>query len=391
MTEGELQNKSALIHSFKVLFNTAPLVVRSPARINLIGEHTDYNLGFVLPAAVNKFIYVAMQKRDDFKLHFYADEFKDDYRASIEGKLESSNKLWPDYLLGVLDEFKKRGHTLTGISAYITGNIPKGAGLSSSAALECAFAYGINELFKLGYSRMELAGIARAAENYFVGVKCGIMDQFASIFGKNNNLIKLDCRSLTFDYVPFSASDTALVLFDTRIKHSLASSAYNKRREECLTGVELVKKRVPMVNSLRDVTEDMLLKYVYPIDQTIYRRCQYVVSENKRVEKACDDLISNDLISFGSRMYQTHEGLRDLYEVSCYELDLLVDIVKTHDAVLGARMMGGGFGGCTINLIKKEQVNRIIDSVCKAYESRTGLHLRIYPVVITNGTEKMKS
>lgn len=374
-----------LAKQFRDLFDTEPLLVRSPGRINLIGEHTDYNHGLVLPAAINKNIYVAIQKREDEEIHLFSGHFGEIYQTSLQS-VKPSGKLWPDYILGVVDEIQKSGHQLKGFNAIFDGDIPQGAGLSSSAALECATAYGLNELFGLGYDRLAMAKLSQAAENKFVGVKCGLMDQFASVFGKKQHLIKLDCDSLDYEYIPFLAKDITIVLFDTQVKHSLASSAYNERREQCEAGVAMIRKHISTVSSLRDTTEEMLLQYVKPLDGLVYRRCTYVVSEIKRLQDACEDLKKNDFEQFGKRMFETHAGLKDLYEVSCPELDVLVDFVKNKPEVLGARMMGGGFGGCTINLVKTAAVEDLILKTAAHYKIAMGKELQTYVAQIEDGT-----
>jgi galactokinase len=370
---------------FLELFNQEPLIVRSPGRINLIGEHTDYNLGFVLPAAINKAIYLGIKKREDQLIKIHSLDFNDDFQGDLN-EIKSSDKLWPDYLLGVVEQIQKKHQIPNGFNIVFGGDIPPGAGLSSSAALECAMAFGLNHIFNLSYEKMDLVRLAQAAENEFVGVKCGIMDQFASVFGQQNQLMRLDCRSLEFAYVPFQADDIQIVLFDTRVKHSLASSAYNERREQCEQGVKWIQEIHPEVKSLRDASEEMLLTHVKPKNQKIYERCNFIVSEIQRLQDACNDLENNDLQSFGKRMFETHFGLKDLYEVSCDELDLLVDLVKDNPNVLGARMMGGGFGGCTINLVKTEAVDDLIAQVSKSYLAKTGSEMLNYIVKIENGT-----
>ena len=374
-----IQNK------FKELFGQEALIIRSPGRINLIGEHLDYNMGFVLPAAINKAIWLGIQKREDDGIGLHSLDYDDDYMTSLLN-IAPSGKLWPDYILGVVEQIQKKHSLKHGFNLVFGGDIPPGAGLSSSAALECATAYALNELFVLDYEKMDLVRIGQAAENEFVGVKCGIMDQFASVFGKKEHLIRLDCRSLEYAYVPFNTKDIKILLFDTRVKHSLADSAYNQRREQCEKGVKLIQKFHPEVKSLRDANQDMINSYVKIVDETVYRRCTYVVSEITRLLNGCEDLEKDDLISFGKRMFETHAGLKDLYEVSCNELDLLVDLVKENPGVIGARMMGGGFGGCTINLVKSEAANDLIKKVSDAYLSETGTEMLVYEVAIEDGT-----
>lgn len=373
-------------NKFKELFGQEALIIRSPGRINLIGEHLDYNMGFVLPAAINKAIWLGIQKREDDEIRLHSLDYGDNYDTSLLN-IAPSGKLWPDYILGVVEQIQKKHSLKHGFNLVFGGDIPLGAGLSSSAALECATAYALNELFGLDYEKMDLVRIGQAAENEFVGVKCGIMDQFASVFGKKEHLIRLDCRNLEYAYVPFHTKDIKILLFDTRVKHSLADSAYNQRREQCEKGVALIQEFHPEVRSLRDVSQEMLDNIVKTEDETVYSRCTYVVSEIKRLLNGCEDLKKDDMISFGKRMFETHAGLKDLYEVSCKELDLLVDLVKDNPGVIGARMMGGGFGGCTINLVKAEAANDLIKKVTDAYLSETGTEMLVYEVAIEDGTE----
>lgn len=370
---------------FKELFGQEALIIRSPGRINLIGEHLDYNMGFVLPAAINKAIWLGIQKRDDLEIVLYSIDYDDNYQTKLY-HISPSGKLWPDYILGVVKQIQKSHSFKQGFNIVFGGDIPPGAGLSSSAALECATAYALNELFGLDYEKMDLVRIGQAAENEFVGVKCGIMDQFASVFGKKDHLIRLDCRNLEYVHVPFDANGVKILLFDTRVKHSLADSAYNERREQCEKGVALIQQFHPEVSSLRDASQKILDTYVKNTDETVYRRCSYVVSEIRRLLEGCEDLEKNDLPSFGRRMFETHAGLKDLYEVSCKELDLLIDLVKDNPDVIGARMMGGGFGGCTINLVHTEAAETIIKSVSDAYLKETGTEMLTYEVEIEDGT-----
>ncbi len=370
---------------YQTLFDDVPLLVRSPGRVNLIGEHTDYNSGLVLPAAIDKNIFLAIGKRDDQEIHLYSLD-QDETHISAIDRLERSPLLWPDYILGVVQQLVKRGYQLNGFNLVFGGDIPQGAGLSSSAALECATAFALNELFSFGIQRLDIALISQSAENEFVGVKCGLMDQFASVFGKEQQLIKLDCQDFSHEYIPFNTPDLRIVLFDTQVKHSLASSAYNERREQCEYGVSLIQKHHPEVKSLRDATLAQLEQFVKPVDEVVYNRCFYVVSEIIRLQDGCNDLKADDFAAFGQRMFATHDGLQHLYEVSCAELDILVDLVRDHDAVLGARMMGGGFGGCTINLVNADAVQEVVDTVTKAYEEKTGKKAQAYIANISTGT-----
>lgn len=370
---------------FKNLYDAKPLLVRSPGRVNIIGEHTDYNEGFVLPAAIDKAIYFAISKRDDELIRLFSAEFNDVY----EGKLsvvEKSEKHWANYILGVVDQLQMRGHQLHGFNIVMGGDVPIGAGLSSSAAIECATAFAMNELFQLKIDRLDLVKMAQLAEHAFAGVKVGIMDMFASMFGKKDSAIKLDCRSLEFEYVPLRMQGIKILLLNTNVEHLLASSEYNTRRHQCEKGVEYVKPHFPEVKSLRDVTMEMLDQFVAPKDDIVYKRCKYVVKENIRLLSACDDLKKGDISALGKKMFKTHEGLSKEYEVSCKELDFLVDQVKNNPAVLGARMMGGGFGGCTINLIREESINNLISEITKAYKLTMQKDLSFYIAQTEDGT-----
>ncbi|RZK19245.1 MAG: galactokinase [Pedobacter sp.] len=372
--------------SFRNIFNTEPVLVKSPGRINIIGEHTDYNDGFVMPAAINKAIYVAVSKRDDHEIHLYSESYQQKHVSSLDN-IEKSEKGWANYILGVADQIKKRGYNFTGFNLYLDGNVPLGAGLSSSAALECATAFALNHLNGLGISQMDLALISQKAEHEFAGVNCGIMDQFASVFGKKNHAVMLDCRSMKYVYIPLNLEGYKLVLLNTNVKHSLADSAYNKRRLQCEQGVAWVKAHFPKINSLRDVSVGMLDEFVKPKDLDIYQKCRFVVEEIERVVKAADQLANGDLVALGELMFATHEGLSTNYEVSCKELDFLVNFVKDFDGVLGARMMGGGFGGCTINIVRDERIDVLIEQVKISYKKEFNLDLDAYVVETGNGSE----
>jgi galactokinase len=361
-----------------------PILTRSPGRINLIGEHTDYNNGFVLPAAIDKAAFISLKVRPDEKVLLTSRDFKETWSTTL-GTLSRSEKGWPNYLLGVVDQLLKAGEALSGFEVEVWGDVPAGAGLSSSAAVECAMLIALNEAFRLGMDRMSMAKMAQQAEHTFAGVKVGIMDPFASLFGKAAHVIRLDCRSLEFEYVPFHNEGYQLVLCDSGVHHSLAGSEYNVRRQQCESGVALVAAHHSNVHSLRDVTLAMLDAYVAPADALIYRRCKYIVEENARLIAACKDLEAGHLEAFGAKLYETHEGLSHLYEVSCPELDFLVNEARKHKAVLGARMMGGGFGGCTLNLVEESAVPAWIDSMKKAYQEQLGKDLKVYVANISNG------
>ncbi len=369
---------------FKELFEGTPLLVRSPGRVNLIGEHTDYNMGYVLPAAIDKAIYFAMSARKDNQCRIYSLDMNDSVEFDIHC-LERSGKPWANYLIGVIDQLAKAGYCCGGFNCVFGGDIPIGAGLSSSAALEAGLAFALNTMFKFGIDKMLLVKMAQRAENEFVGVQCGIMDQYINIFGEKDNVLQIDCRSLGHKYYPFH-HDVAIVLFDTCVKHSLASSEYNRRREECSEGVEIIRKSYPEVTHLRDVSMSLMLEFKGRMGEIIFRRCKYVVEENERLLNACAALERNDLKSFGRYMYQSHEGLSNNYGVSCAELDFLVSLVRDDAGVYGSRMMGGGFGGCTINLIDRDAVEGICAKVTLGYKNKFNIEPKVYVTSISSGT-----
>lgn len=361
------------------------VMVSSPGRINLIGEHTDYNNGFVLPAAIDKAAWFAASLREDEEIHLYAYDLNEKITVTIHDLKPIGDINWPNYMLGVVAQFVKKGARVTGFNAVLTSDIPMGAGLSSSAAVECATASALNELLKTGFDKLTLVKMAQLAEHEYAGVQCGIMDQFASIFGKKNKLIRLDCQSLEYAYYPLEMEGLAVVLLDTNVKHALASSEYNVRRKQCETGVALIQNKYPEVKSLRDVDMDMLNACVSRED-IVYSRCKYVIEEKQRLLDACASLEKNDTVTFGKKMFATHDGLSREYEVSCRELDILVEAVSNDPDVLGARMMGGGFGGCTINLVKATAVDDLIKRLTPVYNQKTGLDLNAYIVSLEQGT-----
>ncbi len=378
----------ALKEKFLTTFESQPSLYRAPGRINLIGEHTDYNNGFVLPAAIDKAIYFATGKNMLHKLRLYSVDY-DEYCEIGLNELKKTETHWANYLIGVAVQFQKRGLTPGGIDCVFGGDIPQGAGLSSSAALECGFAICLNDQYNFGIADSELILMAQKAEHEYAGVMCGIMDQFASIFGKKNHVMKLDCRSLDYEHYPFTTSDADIILCDTKVKHSLASSEYNIRRAECEKGVEIIQHKYSHIQSLRDVKPQMLEEVKTLMDQNVYLRCHYVIHEILRVENACQALLRNDFTTFGKLMYETHHGLSKEYGVSCRELDILVDIALRDTQMLGSRMMGGGFGGCTINLVRKEGTKKFISTVEKEYKKKTNIETEIYRVKIADGAGKI--
>jgi galactokinase len=379
--------KSLFIENFGY---TPQIVAKSPGRINLIGEHTDYNLGFVLPAAIDKAAYVAIARRDDQLVRLFAKDLGEHYQVDINLLPENPGH-WSAYVLGVADQLQKLGKTLSGFDLVLTCDVPTGAGMSSSAAVECATAFALNALYDLQLERLDLVRMAQKAENEFVGVKCGIMDMFASVMGKDAQVIQLDCRDLSYQYFPLNLGDYKIVLFDTGVKHSLAGGEYNLRRQQCEQGVAVLKERFSEVNSLRDATLSMLdEQFRAAVSPTVYNRCLYVIEENMRLEEGCALLMQNDIHGFGKQMHGSHKGLSELYEVSCKELDFLVDLSKQEEAIAGARMMGGGFGGCTINLIESSAIDDIYERFSKQYQSAMGRQLNMYVTLPSEGSQLIK-
>jgi galactokinase len=377
-------------NKFRQLFKKKPLLVRSPGRVNLIGEHTDYNEGFVLPAAVDKAIYFAVAPGDGETCVLHAHDLGESHQFDLRN-LGKSGKRWPNYLMGVVDELQKAGGKLGGFDCVFGGDSPIGSGMSSSAAIEAGLAFALNKVFGLGLAPLALVKLAQKAENEFVGVHCGIMDQFINIFGRPRSVLKLDCRSLDYKYYPFEREDLRVVLCDTLVKRELASSEYNVRRQQCESGVRLLARYEPSLKSLRDVSLELLKAHGPQFDPVVYKRCDYVIRENIRVEQACADLDKGDFYSFGQRMFGSHEGLRHHYEVSCRELDVLVDAASGVKGVLGARMMGAGFGGCTINLVEDWAVEALKEKAVQVYRAEFGKEPKVYISALRSGTETIES
>ncbi|GGG52056.1 galactokinase [Hymenobacter glacieicola] len=365
------------------------MVVRAPGRVNLIGEHTDYNQGFVLPAAIDKAIYFAVGLSGTSIIRLYSHDNQQLYTTEA-GPVEPCTILWANYLLGVVAQFQQRGIAVPGFDCVFGGSIPMGAGLSSSAAVECGLAYALDALLHTNLDRMTLAHLAQKAEHEFALVQCGLMDQFASLFGQAGQVVRLDCRSLQYEYFPFDTRAAQVVLCNSGVKHSLASSEYNLRRQECEQGVAVLHRHYPHVQSLRDATLPQVQARWAELGDVVYRRCRYVVEENARVEAACQHLLAGDLRAFGREMYASHAGLRDDYQVSCRELDVLVAAAQQAPGVFGARMMGGGFGGCTINLVAPDQVDSFIAHQTAAYQQQLGLPLETYQTTIVSGVDTLE-
>ena len=373
---------------FRTLFGDTYRVYTSPGRINLIGEHTDYNGGFVFPGAIDKGIYAAIQANGGDKVRVYSL----DYEAMSEFGMREEDlpqEAWARYIFGVVREIQKRGYRINGFDAVFAGDVPLGAGMSSSAALESTFAYAINDIYRLGIEKMELARIGQATEHNYCGVKCGIMDQFASIFGKEGHLIRLNCATMEYEYFPFHPEGYKVVLLDTCVKHELASSAYNKRRESCENVCAHITKRHNDVKFLSDATMDMLEEVREEISEEDYMRAKYVIGEKQRVLDVCYALERGDYVTVGDRMFGTHYGMSKEYEVSCDELDFLNDIAR-RCGVTGSRVMGGGFGGCTINIVKEELYDDFVSTARNEFLNKFGHQPKTYDVVISDGARRLE-
>ncbi len=377
---------STVKEKFIELYKKAPLLVHSPGRINLIGEHTDYNEGFVMPAAIDKGIELALAVSETGYSQIYSIKYNEFVNVDLQNAGILPKPMWANYLLGVLYKLIEDGAQISNFHCVFDGDLPTGAGLSSSAAVECGFAFGLNELFSLNRSKLDLILTAQWAEHNYVGVRCGIMDQFTSMMGRKAQAFVLDCKTLEHRYFPLELGEYALLLCDSNVKHSLASSEYNTRRKECEEGVALIRKNHPEVNSLRDVTIAMLEENKNQFSGKVYNRCTYVVEENSRVIEGSKDLQNHDLIAFGKKMFETHQGLSKLYEVSCPELDFLVQMASASNGVIGARLMGGGFGGCTINIIHKDQVSNFVTIAAKAYMEKFNIEMSHFLVRTGNGS-----
>ncbi|NGY36793.1 galactokinase [Flavobacterium sp. XN-5] len=375
---------------FQETFGSQPSqVVLSPGRINIIGEHIDYNDGFVLPAAIDKIICFAFEKNNSNTSKIVAIDLDDTFEIDLSAEVQHDDKVWTNYIRGVIQQLKNNGFQFEGVNCVFSSSIPVGSGLSSSAALECGFLFGMNALFNLNIKPVDIALMGQKAEHW-VGINCGIMDQFSSVMGLENKVIKIDCRTLEYTYHDANFSDYSLILFDSNVKHSLMTSAYNERRQQCEEGIAIVKSNFPEISSFRDCTPQNIIDLKDKMSADVFKRSLYVVKEINRVILACEALDNGNIELLGQLMFETHDGLSKDYEVSCDELDLLVDLAKKEEAVIGARLMGGGFGGCTINLVKKGNEEAIKAQFAKRYFDAFGIELKIYDVKIGNGTSIYK-
>ncbi len=378
----ELKNK--IENAFAERFGGQGTFYASAGRINLIGEHTDYNGGFVFPGAIDKVIMAEIRANGTEKVRVFSIDIND-YTEFGLNEADAPTQSWARYIFGVCREILKRGGKVEGFDAVFAGNVPLGAGLSSSAALESCFAFALNDMFNdNSIDKFELARIGQSTEHNYCGVNCGIMDQFASVFGKKDHLMRLDCRSMEFEYFPFKPEGYTLVLVDSVVKHELADSPYNKRRASC----ERVAKRLG-IETLRDATMEMLNAVKTDITAEDYFRAKFVIEEKERVLAVCDALVAGDYETVGKHMYDTHAGLSKDYEVSCEELDYLNDIAK-ECGVTGSRIMGGGFGGCTINLVKDELLPKFLETAKTKFNAKYGHEPKIYEVIISDGAHRLE-
>ena len=367
------------------------LTVKSPGRINLIGEHIDYNGGHVLPAAINLNIKIGFKKKEGSICHV-SSKVKGSFKFNLNEPLKpKSNDLWANYILGVIHGILKlRPEKLSAFDCEIEGNLPIGSGISSSAALECGITFGLNTLFNLNLSELQQIKIAQKAEHDFVGTKCGIMDQFAVTMGQEKKVILLNCETLKYELLDANIEPYKIVLLNTNVEHNLASSEYNNRRKDCEKAMEIIKSKYPDYHHLAEVPLRVIKTFDNKLDELVLKRATYVAEEEERTIHASILLQNGDMIKFGELMYASHEGLSKKYDVSCPELDFLVDYSKKYNSVIGSRMMGGGFGGCTINLIHKDHTDSYIELVTKAYEDQFDLELSYIETEISNGVSLVR-
>ncbi len=382
-----MEIKSRIQEKFKTLYGSDGEMFSSAGRINLIGEHTDYNGGYVFPGAIDKCIFAEIALNGTDKVRAYSLDY-DEYVEFGLNEEDKPQQSWARYIFGVCRETLKRGGKVEGFDTVFAGNVPLGAGLSSSAALESVFAYALNYLFNNKIDKFELAKIGQATEHNYCGVNCGIMDQFASVFGKKGSLIRLNCKTLEYKYFPFNPIGYKLVLVDSCVKHELASSAYNKRRQSCENVCNAIRKNHSDVEFLSDAKRVWLEEVRDQVSGEDFLRAEYVIGEVQRVLDVCDALERGDYETVGEMMYQTHFGLSRLYEVSCEELDFLNKLARKCE-VTGSRVMGGGFGGCTINLVKDEYYDNFVKTAVEKFTEKFGHEPKIYDVVISDGAKKL--
>ncbi len=377
----------SVLHSFRENFHTEPAVYFSPGRINLIGEHVDYNDGFVLPAAIDKGIYYAVAQNNSSDIHFYAMDFNE--RLTITAATIKKIDNWKNYVLSVINEFILLGQEVKGFDCVFAGDIPRGSGMSSSAAVEGGLAFALNEMLQAGLGRVELALLCQRAEHNFPQVNCGIMDQFANMMGRQDEVILLDCKTMQHQYFPLRLQGYKIVLINSKVPHALVTGEYNVRRQRCEEGLAILKNHLN-IHSFRDINSvGDLAQFKLLMDEKVFNCCRYVVEEITRAKKAAELLQQDNIAEFGKLMYATHEGLSKLYEVSCTELDFLVEWAKKDSNVIGSRLMGGGFGGCTINIVKKEGIDQFITASSEAYKQQFNIDPEAYVVSTADGTRQL--
>ncbi len=372
---------SFLEQTFAAEYGRAPRLFRAPGRVNLIGEHTDYNDGFVLPMPLDRETVVAASARDDRNVRVRSLNRGEAFSFNLDSPGERRRGSWLNYVEGVAWALERRGYRLRGINATIQSDIPEGAGLSSSAALEISFGLALLSIADRRFDPTDLARAGQTAEHEFVGTKCGIMDQFVAVYGRRGNALFLDCRDLTFEHVPIDDPDVKIVVCHSGVKHELAGTAYNQRRDECRRGVELLRAFLPGISSLRDVGADEFAAVEHALPDPVRRRCRHVVTENERVVRSVAALHAGDFQTFGTLMTQSHASLRDDFEVSCKELDALTETALGIDGVLGARMTGGGFGGCTVNLVRSSRLDDFLKILPKRYAYDFGIRAETYVLI----------
>lgn len=381
----------SVVQTYQEIFGNAPeFTVRAPGRINLIGEHTDYNGGFVFPAAVGHEIQLAIGKSKSAEAcSLYAMDLKARYDFKLSEMTPLPPNSWENYLVGVAAEIQATGRTLQGFNLVFTGNVPRGAGMSSSAAVECGTCFGLSELFALNIPRVEMAQIAQLAEHHYAGVKCGIMDQFSSVLGKADHAFRLDCESLDYDYFPFQLQDHSLVLCNSNVTHNLADSGYNERRQQCEEGVSILQQHIPGLTSLRHVDLEQLHLLQSEFPEVIFKRCKYILEENARVNAFAKALEQEDIRHAGELLRQSQRGMQYEYEITCPEIDFMAEFANARPETIGARMTGGGFGGCTINLVEKGTEEQFVADLNDAYQKKFNLSITSIPIKIAEGVSRL--
>jgi len=388
-TQKTTKEVAQLSEKFVRLYGTEGRFLQAPGRVNLIGEHTDYNDGFVMPVAIPLRTAVGIAPRTDQRLVLFSQNYEEKVEFDLENLPDEPRRHWSDYVVGVAGKLLERGIRLRGANLLIDGNVPQGAGLSSSASLEVSSCQAFLELSGIALAGAEMARLCQSAENDFVGARCGIMDQFVSVHGRKNHALLLDCRSLSYQHQPVP-QEVHLVICNTMVRHSLAGSEYNERRRECEAGAEFFATKLSGVKALRDVSREDFEKYGGELPESVRKRCRHVITENGRVLEAAAALVRYDAKHFGQLMKQSHASLRDDFEVSCRELDVMAELAGRIEGVYGSRMTGGGFGGCTVNLVRSDRVEEFSSKVAQGYEGATGKKPEIYVCTAADGVSDLK-